>query len=108
MPKNPYFTNIPKRTFVPSSSASPAHFLLKRHPINDTADTEVKKHAWTIGISPLHLRGLSTIAKLFGKRQETIRMWYEQGAPIAYIDTSYCSEYNQLFAWLLNFYQYQD
>lgn len=62
---------------------------------------------WNISISPVHLKGLDTIAKIFGKSRSTLRTWSKEGAPIIFDGVSYYSEYNLLFAWLLNRYRDQ-
>ena len=54
------------------------------------------------GITPVHLRTKSAIAKKFGVRRETVATWLERGAPIAMVGKTYMAEYNVLMAWLVN------
>ncbi len=106
--KNSPNCNTVKYTFIPSTSNSPATFISKKIPSSSASESQAAKNTWCIGIAPMHLRSLDTISKVFGKRRETVKSWYEEGAPIAYDGTSYCSEYNLLFAWYLNQHQYRD
>jgi len=89
-------------------SSSQAHVSEKVSNDFNTTAFKQTEHTWCIAIAPIHLRGLDAIGKIFGKSRGTVKSWCKEGAPIAYDGTSYCSEYNALFAWYLNHYKYDD
>lgn len=64
-----------------------------------------KPLTWCYSITPIHLRNLEIICKIFGRSRYTVKQWVKEGAPIVYDGVSYISEYNALFSWLLNYYK---
>lgn len=64
-----------------------------------------KPAVWCYSITPVHLKSLDIICKIFGRSRYTVKQWAKEGAPIVYDGVSYISEYNALFAWLLDFYR---
>ncbi len=64
-----------------------------------------KNTVWYVAIAPVHLRGLETIGRVFGKSKNTVKDWCNCGAPIAYDGSSYCAEYITLFTWYLDYYR---
>lgn len=74
---------------------SPVHTFQEQH----------KPLTWCYSITPIHLRNLEIICKIFGRSRYTVKQWAKEGAPIVYDGVSYISEYNALFSWLLNYYK---
>lgn len=74
---------------------SPVHTFQEQH----------KPLTWCYSITPIHLRNLEIICKIFGRSRYTVKQWAREGAPIVYDGVSYISEYNALFSWLLNYYK---
>lgn len=64
-----------------------------------------KPNTWCFSMTPVHLKGLDIICKIFGRSRYTVKQWAKEGAPIVFDGVSYISEYNALFAWLLDFYR---
>ncbi len=64
-----------------------------------------KPLTWCYSITPVHLRNMDIICKIFGRSRYTVKQWAKEGAPIVYDGVSYISEYNALFSWLLNYYK---
>ena len=52
-------------------------------------------------VAPVHLKSLTDICDTFSKSRETVRGWYNDGAPIAFDGDKYYAEYNALQAWLV-------
>jgi hypothetical protein len=61
-----------------------------------------QQHGASLAVAPLHLRRLADICTTFGRTEETVKKWRRSGAPIAFDGASYCAEYNQLQAWLVD------
>lgn len=74
---------------------SPVYTLQEHH----------KPLTWCYSMTPIHLRNLEIICKIFGRSRYTVKQWVKEGAPIVYDGVSYISEYNALFSWLLNYYK---
>lgn len=53
-------------------------------------------------LAPRHLSSLAAIAAKFQRSPNTIREWYQRGAPIAFDGGRYSAEYNTLQAWCVN------
>lgn len=70
-----------------------------------TFQEQHKPLTWCYSITPIHLRNLEIICKIFGRSRYTVKQWVKEGAPIVYDGVSYISEYNALFSWLLNYYK---
>lgn len=64
-----------------------------------------KTLTWCYSLTPIHLKSLDIICKIFGRSRYTVKQWAKEGAPIVYDGVSYISEYNALFSWLLDFYR---
>lgn len=64
-----------------------------------------KPNTWCYSITPVHLKNLEIICKIFGRSRYTVKQWAKDGAPIVYDGISYISEYNALFSWLLDYYR---
>lgn len=64
-----------------------------------------KTLTWCYSLTPVHLKSLDIICKIFGRSRHTVKQWAKEGAPIVYDGVSYISEYNALFSWLLDFYR---
>lgn len=90
-----------------SSSAYTYHkeYLEKKQITVSEVVSKNLEHTWCTALAPVHIKGLDNIAKLFGRSRGTLRIWTQEGAPIIYDGVSYYSEYNTLFAWLLNRYK---
>ncbi len=75
--------------------------------INSPVNTVQKTTSltWCYSITPVHLKGLDIICKIFGRSRYTVKQWSKEGAPIVYDGISYISEYNALFGWLLDRYR---
>lgn len=86
-----YENQSPKDLFI----HSPIHFFHEQH----------KPLTWCYSLTPIHLRNLEIICKIFGRSRYTVKQWVKEGAPIVYDGVSYISEYNALFSWLLNYYK---
>lgn len=69
-----------------------------------TIETQ-KSMTWCYSITPVHLKGLDIICKIFGRSRYTVKQWSKEGAPIVFDGISYISEYNALFGWLLDRYR---
>ncbi len=52
-------------------------------------------------VAPRHLRSLAEICKTYGKGRESVKKWFDEGAPIAFDGFSYFSEYHALQNWLV-------
>ena len=52
-------------------------------------------------IAPVHLKSLADICATFSKSRETVKGWYDEGAPIAFDGERYSAEYNSLQVWLV-------
>lgn len=83
--------NYPENLFI----HSPIHRFQEQH----------KPLTWCYSLTPVHLRNLEIICKIFGRSRYTVKQWVKDGAPIVYDGVSYISEYNALFSWLLNYYK---
>ena len=57
-----------------------------------------------VPVAPVHLKSMGEICATFSKTRETIKTWYDLGAPIAFDGERYSAEYNQLQAWLVRQY----
>lgn len=75
--------------------------------INSPVYTVQKQNSltWCYSITPIHLKGLDIICKIFGRSRYTVKQWSKEGAPIVFDGISYISEYNALFGWLLDRYR---
>ena len=75
--------------------------------INSPVYSFQKQHSltWCYSITPVHLKGLDIICKIFGRSRYTVKQWSKEGAPIVFDGISYISEYNALFGWLLDRYR---
>ncbi len=71
-------------------------------------ETDRIESIWCVALAPVHLKGLDTIGKIFGKSKNTVRAWCNKGAPIAYDGNSYSTEYMSLFTWYLDYCNRQD
>lgn len=68
-------------------------------------NSQNKPNTWCYSITPVHLKNLEIICKIFGRSRYTVKQWAKDGAPIVYDGISYISEYNALFSWLLDYYR---
>ncbi len=78
--------------------------LFIHSPIYQFQETH-KPLTWCYSLTPVHLRNLEIICKIFGRSRYTVKQWAKDGAPIVYDGVSYISEYNALFSWLINYYK---
>lgn len=78
--------------------------LFLHSPVQKVNDKS-KALIWCYSITPVHLKNLDIICKIFGRSRYTVKQWAKEGAPIVYDGVSYISEYNALFSWLLDFYR---
>lgn len=97
------YTNSQNETVYIHEKAQPEDLFI-HSPIH-TFKEQHKPLTWCYSITPIHLRNLEIICKIFGRSRYTVKQWVKDGAPIVYDGVSYISEYNALFSWLLNYYK---
>lgn len=97
------YTNSQNETQYISKNPNPENLFI-HSPIH-TFHEQCKPLTWCYSITPIHLRNLEIICKIFGRSRYTVKQWIRDGAPIVYDGVSYISEYNALFSWLLNYYK---
>lgn len=54
-----------------------------------------------VAVEPLPLPSLNAIAKEFRRSKDTVRTWFDEGAPIWKDGDSYGGDYHEINAWLI-------
>ena len=53
-------------------------------------------------VAPLQIKTLGDLCSIYGKTKETIKRWYQEGAPINFDGANYSADYHSLETWRLS------
>ena len=68
---------------------------------NERVPQREAMRAIPVSVTPLQIKTLADLCVIYGKTRDTIKKWYQEGAPINFDGANYSADYHLLEAWRL-------